>query len=464
MYYDEFLKLCGYEPEEIERERPRIEKTFEKLELTTEDISRGERRVSQYFDVELKGVRKILGLWIKSLIDLVLAREEGKKLVYYSFPPHPHVTIALATASKDIYAAGPEVILDFVMGMIFDKLNPFLEAAEGDLLPPGLANCSLLQARLGGILKGVIPVPDLFVPSSFLCDQAPKLDELLGQIYDVPVVYVDGVEDEMGENWPTSSDRRIKYCAQDPKDVLAKFEEVTGCKMTEEKIREGHVRYINIAMGYNQVHDLIKGLDFMPISQVDLTQAYMLTRVLNTTTAFADTREILDTLYREVRERIDKGEGILQGAPRVMIILPNLSDPTIIKMMESVGLAVVTHIGLTTEPERAPSKYKDYWERAADINMRRGSRYCSLGYAKQIKQVCKEWNLDGAIISFLFSCRAYAIYPLKAKELVMKELGIPALVLESDIYDTRDYSAEAMRTRVETFAEILKTSKAAKAE
>ena len=99
MYYDELLRLCGYEPEEIERERPRIEKAFDKIELTPEDINRGMKRVNHYFDIELTSIRKMMGLWIKSLIDLVLAREERDKIIYCAAPPFPQ----LANAMKETY-------------------------------------------------------------------------------------------------------------------------------------------------------------------------------------------------------------------------------------------------------------------------------------------------------------------------------------------------------------------------
>ena len=465
MYYDELLKLCGYEPQEIERERPRIEKTLEKLELTSDDIARGEKRINKYFDIELKGVRKVLGVWLKGLVDLILAKEERKKIVYYSYPPFSQIAAIMSMISEDIYVSAPELILDHTMGIIFNKLNPFLEAAEGDLLPPGLANCSLLQARLGGILKGVVPIPDLLMPSGFLCDQAPKLDELIGHIYGVPVVYVDSVHDEMGLNWPASSERRVRYSAQEAREAMAKFEEVTGYKLTPEEIAEKHRRFVNIFMGYMQIQDLVKA-DPLPIRQTDLGIAFNRVASLDTTTAFADLRGIMDILYGEVRERVDKGIGVMEkGTPRVMIVLPWFSDPSVVRMIQDSGLAVVAHEGLeTSASEGVRRRFKDRWERFADVNLRRGIRYCGLGLARHYKTLCEDWNLDGAIISFLFSCRAYAIPNLKAKELITKELGIPALILESDCYDTRDYSAEAMRTRVETFAEIVKASKAAKAK
>jgi benzoyl-CoA reductase/2-hydroxyglutaryl-CoA dehydratase subunit BcrC/BadD/HgdB len=45
---------------------------------------------------------------------------------------------------------------------------------------------------------------------------------------------------------------------------------------------------------------------------------------------------------------------------------------------------------------------------------------------------------------------------------IKEELGIPAITLEYGGYDCRDYPAGALRTRVETFAELLRMRKASK--
>jgi benzoyl-CoA reductase/2-hydroxyglutaryl-CoA dehydratase subunit BcrC/BadD/HgdB len=49
------------------------------------------------------------------------------------------------------------------------------------------------------------------------------------------------------------------------------------------------------------------------------------------------------------------------------------------------------------------------------------------------------------------------------KKALREKLDIPILVVEGDSYDTRNYSAGQLRTRIESFAEILKMKNAAKA-
>jgi benzoyl-CoA reductase/2-hydroxyglutaryl-CoA dehydratase subunit BcrC/BadD/HgdB len=45
------------------------------------------------------------------------------------------------------------------------------------------------------------------------------------------------------------------------------------------------------------------------------------------------------------------------------------------------------------------------------------------------------------------------------KKQIEEQFGIPVMVMEGDIYDSRNYTAEQMRTRVETFAEMLREMK-----
>ena len=47
------------------------------------------------------------------------------------------------------------------------------------------------------------------------------------------------------------------------------------------------------------------------------------------------------------------------------------------------------------------------------------------------------------------------------KRWVEETTGVPTLSLEMDVYDSRNYSASALGTRVEAFAEMLRARKTA---
>src|SRR4030042_151403 len=201
-FYADLLELCGFEPEEMKKDTRRIETVFQRLELGPEDMKRADSWVKENHDVTLSGVRKILGLWLKELFDLVLAKDEGKKIVYYGFPTIAGPAAVIASASEDVYCACPDAILCYTMGQIFNKMTPILEAGEENGLPPGHSLCSLQQIRVGGMVKGIIPVADMVTTSSYNCDMGSKADELLHQKYGHPTIYVDGSMDSQWGEWP----------------------------------------------------------------------------------------------------------------------------------------------------------------------------------------------------------------------------------------------------------------------
>ena len=461
--YTEFFKLCGFESEEIERERPRIEKAFEKAEIGPEDISRAESRIREFFDIDLVGVRKILGIWMKQLIDLALAREEGKKLVYTSFPTSGMVGLAANLASEEVYCLAPEIVLDLAMGQIFGKLDPILEAAEAHGMPPGIGMCSLNQARLGGIVKGIIPLPDVTLTSSFFCDQTAKTDDLLHEVYGVPNIFIDACMDSSWDEFPEVTPRRVEYFGGEMIRAVQECEKAINVSISEEAMRQAVRENAKLWFGMNQVWHFLKA-DPMPISRVDLGLFYwMITspeRII-----LQEGLNAINTLIGEVKQRVDEGKGVMEkGLPRVLMTIHQATDPSVMRMIEEVGLVVpVDCLGVISATEVRKSNYTTPHEKRADSELRRALYHGTSAMIHRHLELSRDWNVDGVLLCYPFSCRPFAIEPLMTKKAIEAELGIPVLALEVDLWDTRDYSTGALRTRVETFAEMLRATKAAKA-
>ena len=122
-----------------------------------------------------------------------------------------------------------------------------------------------------------------------------------------------------------------------------------------------------------------------------------------------------------------------------------------------MDISTMTQIEIT-ELDRITNRYDDYWERRTEMQL----CFSGLKFSNRFEQICPEWDLDGAILNYPIGCRDLCTSPMKTQDVITKELGIPILLLETDHIDNRSYSAEAMRSRVEAFAEMLKVAKAAK--
>ncbi len=74
---------------------------------------------------------------------------------------------------------------------------------------------------------------------------------------------------------------------------------------------------------------------------------------------------------------------------------------------------------------------------------------------EQIRRYITEWNADALIIHSVKSCRLFSAGQGDMREYFSKELGIPTLLVESDLEDPRYFSEAQMRNRVDAFFESL---------
>ena len=464
-YYDELLTLCGFEVEEIDKGRPRIEKAFEKLELGHEDMKRAKNWVEQNHDMELLGVRKLLGIWLKELIDLVLAREEGKKVVYYGFPTIAGPAAAIAAASDEIYCVCPDAVLCYTMGQIFNKLTPILEAGEENGLPPGHGLCSLQQIRVGGLAKGIIPVPDLVLTSSYYCDMGSKTDELLHERYGHLAVYADGSMDSRWGEFPNFLPKRADFLGIQLEKVLSKATEVLGVEITKKARYEGASRSRGLFGAVRELVGLIKSAEAQPLSIVEVEVARRLTSGSTSSRFMTDGPQVIAILNQEVRERIDKDISVVErDAPKIMILMAHFSDPSITRMIENMGLSIPVTVHTTLASRIMKKTPFISGKELAKEQLERGPFHGSYGEIKRAAEAAQEFDVDGVIFNYIFNCRPIAMLSHLFKHFVQKETGIPVLSLEMDMYDSRTYNAGALSTRVEAFAEMLRAKKRSVAE
>jgi len=461
-YYYKLLKLCGFEDDDIKKEKTRIDKAFYKLELEPQDMKVAENWVRENHDVGLMGVRKLLGAWLKELIDLVLARDEGKKVVYFGFPSIPGPGMAIKAASEsagiEVYCACPDVVLCHTIGQIFNKLTPVIEAGEQNGLPSGHGLCSLQQIRVGGMAKGIIPVPHLVTGSSYYCDMGSKADELLHERYGHPAIYVDGCMDSRWGEYPEYLQERVEFLGAQLNKMFDVVKEVLGVEVT----RDAWGRAMSISRElYGALARLTRLMtaDPIPISAVEVGLALQLAAA-STGRAMTEGPQAVSILCQEVEKRVNEGFGVVEkGAPRVLNFIAPFSDPTIIHMIEDAGLAMSATLLSVPPKKHPPTTYTTLGDIRAEREMRDGFFHSSFGLCRRFEEAVKALNIDGVIWGYQYNCRVLAQPSHILKKWVEESTGIPTLSLEMDNYDSRNYGAAALKTRVQAFAEMLRNRK-----
>jgi benzoyl-CoA reductase/2-hydroxyglutaryl-CoA dehydratase subunit BcrC/BadD/HgdB len=461
-YYEKLLRLCGFNDEDLAHDGPRLEKTFDKIKLDAKDMEVAEERIRKYHDIELIGVQKLIRAWLLELADLVLARDEGKKIIYYGYPSIQGPGMAIKMAGGDeLYVGCPDVVLCHTVGNFFGKLAPIVKAAEENGLPSGYALCSLQQMRNGGMALGIVPVPDLVTGSSYYCDMGSKADELLHQRYGHKAVYVDGSMDSRWGEYPDYLPERVEFLGAQLNKMFATVKKVVGVEATIESQDKAMAVTRRLFSALAQLTMLMQA-DPMPISAVEQELALNLAAA-STGRAISEGPDAVETLNLEVKQRVEKGFGMVpKGAPRVLNFADSFSDPDITHMIEQSGLAASLSIVTVPTPKEfitESKKYETMGEQRAQRGMIDGFYHSSFGIVRRVEEAVKTLKADGVIWNYQYNCRPLSITSHIVEKWVEEQTGVPVLSLESDIYDGSSYSAASLRIRVEAFAELLKSRK-----
>ena len=466
MFYTELFTLCGYSEETLEKDAPRIEKTLEIAGLGPADMDRAIERLNTYFWMECEGIRKCWGIWLKQFVDLALCREEHEKVIYYTYPLEPRLGCAINCAGY--YAATPEFVNIMVLGMMFGADAPYFEAAELNGMTPGTGMCGANKMRLGAFLKGLNPMPDAFIVSSFYCDNEAKTDELVCHHFpgDIPRIYIDNCLsanwDEYTDMYPDVAEHRVGYFGAELRNCIAELKEKADVVVTDEHFIQARMEHAKIFLNFMRLLECMKA-DPMPISNNDLALFYMMASNPERR-SMAEGMDAISLLVKDVEARIERGEGVTpKGAPRIGWLMAWYTDPAINAMVEEVGLApVVAPMWWVSNRDIVKSKYDDFHDKVAETFIRGGTMHSNSALIWRIEECVKEFNLDGILWNASYACRPAAGMSMMLKKIIEENTGAPVLTLDVDIIDCRDSPIEALRTRIETYTEMLKLKKMGK--
>jgi benzoyl-CoA reductase/2-hydroxyglutaryl-CoA dehydratase subunit BcrC/BadD/HgdB len=165
--------------------------------------------------------------------------------------------------------------------------------------------------------------------------------------------------------------------------------------------------------------------------------------------------DALDTLCRELRERVDTGRGVTpKGAPRILAMLPpHHTAPVQDNMVSEMGMAIVStdRIFTTKDAGNLADPYeKMVWEIMQGSLFHGAQRRINL-----IIEGCKRLKVDGVLDRYHVGCRAVTGDTLLIKEAVTRELGIPVMLMERDDFDPRLFNPEQYRRNLEVFRTML---------
>jgi benzoyl-CoA reductase/2-hydroxyglutaryl-CoA dehydratase subunit BcrC/BadD/HgdB len=259
------------------------------------------------------------------------------------------------------------------------------------------------------------------------------------------------VEDEV--------DERVEYLAAQMRDGFEFVQEITGVRVSDDKLSEVTTDWQRY---YSKLAELYRLLstDPQPLSG-EIGGLFFVPLTAPFNTGFEPMERALDITLLEVKERVANKNGMLPaGAPQLMAFIMPVTLPWIAKMFEENGVGLTFgDIYLPSKKQLTPPRFDDPYMAAAETWLKRSSSI-NTGYrAKLICEKLETYGIDGLVLGlFDFDRWIGSDHRLLAR-MVEEKSDCPVFYIEGDIWDDRDYSPEALRTRIESICEIVKMRK-----
>ena len=378
------------------------------------------------------------------------AKKEGRPVAY---------TTALGPTEL-LYAMGVEVCMpeNYVTICCAKQMaKGFCEEAESRSISPDL--CSYARCGLGMMYSmdgpmGALPDPDFIVGVVSACDPHAKWWELKARHYKVPLFLIDAPYNFRGKVKPHYE----AWMISELKRLAGFVEKQTGNPFVEENFREC-VRLSGEAHAiFAEIQELRKHIP-APRGMREMVGDlfYLITQA-----GRRESVEYYRMVFKEIRERVRRGEGVLDEE-RVRLYFHNIPlwfNLQIFDWLAAQGAVVAmdfytNHVwhGFFFDGGRFDSgnPFKDlarkwlFFDNHVGLPVKLSRSLIS----------AREWGCQGAIFFSNRSCKVYSIGQPEQMRALEQGLGIRSFTFEAEMADPRSFSMDRWKEHMGIFLDFL---------
>ena len=332
------------------------------------------------------------------------------------------------------------------------KVGPeYCEKAEAEGYSRDL--CSYFRCDRGSTLLGTspiggLPTPDFLYGCNNICGTILKWYEIASRYFGVPFLFVDTpfVHTEVHEH-------AVEYVIEQLEGFIPVLESLTEREFDEEKFVKGLYLSKECVELWKEV--LLFGAHKpSPLTCFDaFTQMAAIVSLRGTEEAVNHYK----ALKNELQERVQKGISAVDDE-KIRLLWDNIplwyAMRSLSEIFEEYNACLVA------------DTYTNAW---ASANIDTGNPMESLArnyleiylnismdlMLERIVNLVKVFDVDGMVMHSNRSCKPYSLGLYDLARNIKEETGIPVLIIEADMVDSRSYAEAQTKTRIEAFLESL---------
>ena len=313
--------------------------------------------------------------------------------------------------------------------------------------------CSYARSSIGSASKpgesplGGLPKPQALLACNNICGTVLRWYDAISQMTGAPVFLLDTPPVE-GEQKP----HHVTYVQRGIERLVQFLSSTFGVSLEEQRLRE-------VAANSSKAIDLwTKSLEACKNkpSPLNCADRFLTMAPIVTLRGTAPAIQFYQTLYDEVRGRVSQGVGAIRDE-KIRLLwddIPPWFD--IFKFFN--GLAkrgVVFPADTYTHAWSGSIEGEDLFHNVATLY---SNVYLNKGLQAKVDkmvELIKDYDLDGFVMFSVRSCKRYSLGQLVSKELVTKQTGVPGVVIEGDMVDSRLFNEAQIQTRIDGLLEML---------
>jgi len=328
---------------------------------------------------------------------------------------------------------------------------PLCRQSEAAGYSPDL--CSYARTSLGAVFDprqapmGGLPRPNLLLACNNICGTVIKWYEAIGEHYGVPLFVFDApfIHDEVQPH-------ALDYVEQQLRELVHFVETATHRRLRWQRLEEV-VRLSNDTVSlWGEIRTLCQARP-PPLNVPDLFVNMAPIVVLRGTRSAV---HFYKHLRDEVAQRVREGVGAVPEE-RHRLLWDNI--PLWHRLyrfyndfaQHGACFVVDTYTGAWSQAVPAGDVLGGLAFAYATVMLNRSLQY----RVEEMVKLVLEYNVDGFVMHNNRSCKPYSLGQYAIKRQVAARTGVPGLVIEADMCDTRSFALEAVNTRVEAFVEML---------
>lgn len=433
---EEFLSLCNLESEYF---LPLLERSCIRWNISEEELTTAVKKyIPTYYRVELNGIRKLLGLYVEEWLRFEELKNEDSVKIYFNVPGSVSGMLWLKESiQKNVYLGTPDLIC---MVVLYGVLG-----IKQKLENNSCRHCAVNLMRYHLSKDHMIPKPNIRWSWGLLCDEAPKMDEMIRISEQASKNIIISKPAKVGEKEVYLKEQILEAFYDIKQDYLLKLNSEVYRRIKKERFL--------LSAKIEQIMRIMNKKERFIISNADIS----LIETLLLAAFRCDQKDIIQILGELINEiNIAETKEFYKKLNRIekkyAIYYTPVCNPEYSRIFEENEIALLFYTAFKSRAVYTGKKdcYEDIVLECTQMLIGETAQEEGI----QISNLILEQHLDGLILGMFSFDRWLGAHQNLLKKIVEKRTEKNVFIYETDFWNQESFTQDRMKTSIETLKKI----------